>query len=78
MGIGRLLTIVILVWLGYLLYKRFIASSNKNKTRHKDTVEKTVRCAYCQLHIPEREAISRAGRYYCSQQHLDLDEHHSD
>jgi uncharacterized protein len=75
MGLGRLLTIVILIWLGYLLYKRLIAPTRKNKKSHSKSIENTVRCAYCQLHIPEQEAVSRAGRHYCSQQHLELDKH---
>jgi uncharacterized protein len=28
-----------------------------------------VRCARCGLHVPEREALQHAGRYYCSAQH---------
>ena len=73
MGLGRLLTILILVWLGYLVYRRFISTSSKHKKSGTRSVEKTVRCAHCQLHIPEQEALSRNGRYYCSQEHLELD-----
>ena len=74
MGLGKLLTFLILFGLGYMLYKRYIAGSKNSIKRPKDVVEKTVRCAHCQLHIPEHEAISRNGRYYCSQQHLELDQ----
>jgi len=76
MGFGRLLTILILIGLGYLLYKRFIAAPKSSQKSVKKDVEKTVRCAHCQLHIPINEAVSRNGRYYCSQQHLELDQQH--
>ena len=75
MGLGKLLTVLILVWLGYLLYKRLIAPTGKNKKPRNKTIENTVRCAHCQLHIPEHEALFHDGRYYCSQQHLELDKH---
>jgi uncharacterized protein len=73
MGFGRLLTILIIIGLGYYFYKRFIAGTKKPKPPAEKSVEKAVRCTYCQLHIPEHEAISHHGRYYCSQQHLELD-----
>jgi uncharacterized protein len=31
-----------------------------------------VRCAHCGLHIPENEAVTMQGRYYCSKEHLKL------
>ena len=73
MGLGRLLIIVIIIWLGYLLYKRIIASSAQKKKPRHPSIKNTVRCAHCQLHIPEHEALFHNGRYYCSQQHLELD-----
>jgi uncharacterized protein len=33
------------------------------------SVQNIVRCARCGLHVPEREALQHAGRYYCSEQH---------
>jgi uncharacterized protein len=37
--------------------------------------ERMVQCANCGIYIPEQEALQRAGRYYCSQTHLDDDLH---
>jgi len=34
-----------------------------------------VQCATCGLYLPEQEAISHHGKYYCSQPHRD--EHQS-
>jgi len=34
---------------------------------------KMVQCAHCGIYIPEPEAMTREGRYYCSQAHLDDD-----
>ena len=33
------------------------------------SVQNMVRCERCGLHVPEREALQDAGRYYCSVQH---------
>jgi hypothetical protein len=32
-----------------------------------------VQCAACGLYLPEREAISHQGKYYCSASHRDED-----
>ena len=29
----------------------------------------TVRCAHCQVYLPNTEAVARGGLYYCSQAH---------
>ena len=38
---------------------------------------KMVQCAHCGIYLPEPEAISREGRFYCSQAHLDDDQDRS-
>ena len=34
--------------------------------------EVIVQCQYCQLHLPQSEAIKREDRFYCSNEHVDL------
>ena len=33
-----------------------------------------VQCAHCGIFVPEQEALSRNGRWYCSKQHRDADD----
>ena len=78
MGIGRLLTILLIAWLLYALYKRFIKNkfqAGKNEqNRGPKEIEKIVKCEKCSIHIPIEEAIKHKGRYYCSKAHLQADD----
>lgn len=37
-----------------------------------DGVERMVRCAHCDLHLPASEATFASGKAYCSDEHLRL------
>ena len=41
-------------------------------------VERIVRCAHCDLHLPASEARFASGRAYCSDEHLRLDRSRQD
>lgn len=74
MGLVRLLTLLLIVWLIYALVKRYLsktgsAKRNEQKSGSND-IEKIVRCDKCSVHIPLKEAIEHKGRYYCSKEHL--------
>lgn len=70
MGIFRLLTILLIAWLCYALYKRYIKNkSSKRPMKKGKNPEKVVKCEHCAMHIPEHEAILDKGRYYCSEEH---------
>ena len=73
MGIVRLITIALIIYLAIILYKRWAASQQKNVPRQKKINANMVRCEICQLHVPENEALQHNGRYYCSQKHLEQD-----
>jgi uncharacterized protein len=36
--------------------------------------EAMVSCAYCGLHVPQRESVVAGGRHYCGAEHRDLDD----
>jgi len=73
MGIFRLLTILLIAWLVYALYKRYIKNKSlKRPTNKRKNTEKVVKCEHCATHIPEHEAIVDKGRYYCSEEHKRL------
>jgi len=70
MGIFRLLTILLVAWLVYALYKRYLKARSQNQSAKKiKNSEKVVKCEHCKTHVPEHEAIIDKGRYYCSEEH---------
>jgi uncharacterized protein len=68
---GRLLLILILIAIAILAFRRLKRSSSKPQARKKTTIGRMVQCATCGLYLPEQEAISHQGKYYCSQSHRD-------
>ncbi|MGD2117458.1 MAG: PP0621 family protein [Chromatiales bacterium] len=78
MGFRFILFIVALA--GVWLIVRHLASSRKSarpeiKTGKKKVITgNMVECAHCGLHLPEEEAVSRHGKFYCSEQHADIDD----
>jgi uncharacterized protein len=66
---GRILLILIVVAIAILVVRRLIKSSSRPVTRKDTGTARMVQCAQCGLYLPEREAISHEGRYYCSLAH---------
>lgn len=75
MGLIRLLTYILIIWLAIQLYKRLTrpSASSQRKTKAK-AMQTFVACDNCGLHVPRDEAIEHAGRYYCSVAHRDDDQ----
>ncbi|MGB5425443.1 MAG: PP0621 family protein [Gammaproteobacteria bacterium] len=70
----RTLVIIIILALIVMIAKRLLQKPQA-PARRSQTNEHMVQCANCGIYIPEQEALQRAGRYYCSQTHLDEDLH---
>jgi len=68
----RTLVIIIVLALVIMIARRLLARP-KTPVKRKSTSEHMVQCANCGIYIPEQEALQRAGRFYCSQEHLDED-----
>jgi uncharacterized protein len=70
MGIIKIIIIVLLVWLGFSLIKKF-----RKPIEGQDTIasnsSKMLACSVCKTHIPENEAIVQNGKVYCSKEHLE-------
>lgn len=66
--IVRLIILVVLLWLGFRIYKLFQAKKQNTLTPPK-TMD-MVSCATCGIHIPTNEALKDDGKYYCSRNHL--------
>lgn len=73
----RILILIILVYLLYVVGKRFIAlvkihQARKNARdtsfKHKNSAEKIVKCAICGTHVPESETMLSNNQRICKQQ----------
>lgn len=72
MNLIRLLLIATVVWLAYALFKRWLAGKPpRPKNGTPPVQERMVKCAYCNLHIPESQALHRGHLTYCSPEHRD-------
>ena len=69
MGILKLIVVVLVVWLGFSLFKKIRKPSVK--TEGKSSSSKMLACSVCKTHIPENEAIIQDGKVYCSKEHLE-------
>jgi len=68
MGIIKLIIVVLVVWLGFILFKKF--RKNPSSTVSQPSDSKMVSCHVCKTHIPENEAIIQNGKAYCSKKCL--------
>jgi formylmethanofuran dehydrogenase subunit E len=64
----RILILIILIWIVYVVLKRFMAkASAQNKPKNDTTpTEKIVACHQCGLHVPESESRKINGETYCN------------
>lgn len=64
----RILLLIVLVWIVYVVLKRFIANAKSNDRATKTTAhtEKFVACSQCGLHIPESESRMIDNLTYCN------------
>ena len=72
----RALLIMIAVAIIIMAAKRLLAS---RKTGSGKTAEsgRMVQCATCGMYVPQSEALTHSGRYYCSRGHLEDDRKHT-
>lgn len=73
-GLIRVAIIVIVALLIYRLLKRWLASLPRESKKKPDKIGRMVRCHYCDLHIPEAEAVHGHDGWYCSDEHRKLDQ----
>jgi len=67
---GRLLFWIILGAIVYALLKGWARGGAAAARRRAPAPETMVRCEACGLNVPESDAITRDGRWFCSQEHL--------
>ncbi len=69
-------TLFILLGLGFIalmVFRLSTAKRVKEQPKSAKAVESTttVKCHYCGVHIPIKEALSHHSHYYCSAEHRD-------
>ncbi|MBT3277233.1 PP0621 family protein [Candidatus Thioglobus sp.] len=68
MGIIKLIIIVLIVWLGISLWRKFRKPTEHNISQ--PSTNKMLSCSTCKTHIPENEAIIQNGKVFCSKECL--------
>ncbi|MBC8494242.1 MAG: hypothetical protein ISR74_07390 [Candidatus Thioglobus sp.] len=64
MGIVKLIIVVLVVWLGFSVWRKLRQPKNNNVPQPSST--KMVSCSVCKTHVPENEAIIKDGQVFCS------------
>ena len=71
----RLLIIAVAIWLAVQLVRRALRPRQPQARRSAPgDLPRMLPCAHCGVHVPESEAITHAGRVYCSKEHVALEE----
>ena len=73
LGLIRVAIIILIALLIYRLLKRWLATLPRESKKAPDKIGRMVRCHYCDLHIPEAEAVHGPDGWYCSEEHRKLD-----
>ena len=68
MGIVKLIIIILVVWLGFSLWRKFRQPPSSGVAQ--PSASKMLSCSVCKTHIPENEAIIQNGDVFCSKQCL--------
>jgi uncharacterized protein len=69
MNLARLIIIAAAVWLAIHTLRRILQHITPPKDAARGTTKNMVRCAQCGLHLPEAEATSDQGLYFCCEEH---------
>lgn len=72
MNLIRLLVIAAVIWLAFILFKRWLAGKTPPRPSSGDhPQERMVKCAYCGVHVPESQALRSGDQTFCSPEHRD-------
>jgi uncharacterized protein len=64
-------SLVILIAIALVIYAvRRLWRTSRPADKRGEQPARMVQCAHCGVYIPEHEALTHSGRFYCSQGHL--------
>lgn len=70
---SRFITLLLLGFAAYTLYKRFKAAPPRVPKPPVGGAEKMCKCSYCNTHSPQSLGITaKNGQFFCSQEHQRL------
>ncbi len=70
MGLIRLLSILLLVWFAWFMYKNYLNKQTRQQQPRKLQAGKIVKCQYCDLHLPEQQALQHESAWFCTRDHM--------
>jgi formylmethanofuran dehydrogenase subunit E len=74
MLIRLVLLFLIVMFLIWVLKKQFGGKHQSDtETQTPDNTEDMVECEYCGTHVPKSLAVKHQGKFYCGDDHVDLD-----
>lgn len=70
MGLIRLIILGVVVWLCLRMVRQFQAAQlRKSASRKKIDQSNMVPCAFCNVHLPENQAVPHGDLWFCSDAH---------
>ena len=68
---GRLLFWILLGVIAWAVMKNWTRAGVRRQRPEAPAAERMVRCEACGLNVPESDALTRGGRWFCSREHLE-------
>jgi uncharacterized protein len=69
MGLIRLIIIVFLGWLLFRLFRHWQNRLSSKPTSSGEKIDTMVKCAQCGVHVPQKSAIESNGQFFCCEEH---------
>lgn len=76
MGLIKLFILLVLAYIAFVFWRQFKAAQAEKHRTPPQQPPKMVRCAQCQLHLPEHLALRQDDKWYCCSEHRDVDQQH--
>lgn len=67
----RLFALLVLLWIAWMLFRKHLGAWRQRQqpaTRGRQSTP-VVPCSYCQVHLPQDEALEAEGLWFCSRKH---------
>ena len=71
MTLIRLLAFIVVAWYAWRLVSRWLAQQERRKDNASQprVSGRVVKCGYCDVHLPESDAVRQDDAWFCSRQH---------
>jgi len=68
MGLIRLLSLLLALWVLWLVLRNFRRKQHRQELRKLDA-GRVVKCRYCDVHLPEQQALTHGDSWFCTKEH---------